>query len=365
MGIEIEIKTLCFFTRYVDDVMVALVWDRTEIRSMVEMEQIMMDKMRTVADQVFEMLSFTHDHPGAHPSGWMPVLDTQIRSNNNRLEFKYYEKECANIFVIGMDSAMALATKRVVLVQEGLRRLLNTMIGLPPEIWQEIIEEFACKMLRSGYPSNFRNQVIHSALAAYCCRIRQDQEGLRPLYRPKEWQRESRDTEKLGKLSNWFKGDNDEQSVIFVTATPSSLLANNISKRLKAAKIPVKVAEKSGNKICQLLVKTNPHQVQECVRQDCLVCTSRTGESKGNSNCQKEGVCYSLKCQSCPEGDATYVGQTSSTAFVRGNEHQREYRLHEEGKEGGKKSVMGRHVAKEHEGNYSTAWTMTVLSHHP
>ena len=89
--------------------------------------------------------------------------------------------------------------------------------------------------------------------------------------------------------------------------------------------------------------------VQECDRQNCLVCTSRTKESKGNSNCQKEGVCYSLKCQACPEGEATYVGQTSSTAFVKGSEHQREYRLHEEGKEGGKKSVMGRDVAKEHQ----------------
>ena len=75
-------------------------------------------------------------------------------------------------------------------------------------------------------------------------------------------------------------------------------------------------------------------------------------------------MCYSLKCQSCPEGEATYVGQTSSTAYVRGGEHQREYRLHEGGKEGGKKSVMGRHVASEHGGDYSTAWTMTVLSHH-
>ena len=259
---------------------------------------------------------------------------------------------------------MALATKRVVLVQEGLRRLLNTMVGLPPEIWQGILEEFACKMLRSGYPATFRNQVIHSALAAYCCRLRQDEDGTRPLYRPRGWQRERRDTEKLGKLTSWFKGDKKEQSVLFVTATPSSTLATNISKRLKEAEIPIKVAEKSGNKICQLLVQTNPHKAQECCREDCLVCTSRNEESKGKSNCQKEGVCYSLKCQSCPDGTATYVGQTSSTAYVRGGEHQREYRLHEEGKEGGKKSVMGRHVASEHQGDYTTSWTMTVLSHH-
>ena len=58
------------------------------------------------------------------------------------------------------------------------------------------------------------------------------------------------------------------------------------------------------------------------------------------------------------------MGQTSSTAYVRGGEHQREYRLHEAGKEGGKKSVMGRHVANEHQGDYTTSWTMTVLSHH-
>ena len=229
------------------------------------------------------------------------------------------------------------------------------------------MEDFLTKLMRSGYPARFRSQVVHGSLSAYQCRLRQDKEGLRPLYRPRNYNREERELAKLSKKDNWFRTGGEgvrPMAVLFVTATPNSELAKKVNNRLKEAKIPIRVAEKSGPKLSQQLMKTNPHQSDICSRSGCLVCSSRTDSTKGKSNCWKEGITYSLECCSCPEGKGVYLGETATTAFIRGREHTYQYKLHSEGKEGGKQSVMGRHVQEVHQGDHTVQWTMRVLSHH-
>ena len=45
-------------------------------------------------------------------------------------------------------------------------------------------------MRYSGYSKRFRYEVVDSALKAYRARKKADQEGERPLHRPKEWRKE-------------------------------------------------------------------------------------------------------------------------------------------------------------------------------
>ena len=330
-------------------------------------ERRIMDKFKEVADNILQMLEFTHDHPSEHREGWMPVLDLQVRTRGNKLEYKYYEKPCTNTYLIGERSAMAMTTKRTVLVQEGFRRLLNTMPGLEDEIWMDIMEEFAAKMLRSGYSSKMRKEVVHGALAAYQCRVRQDSEGIRPLHRPKEYRKEDREREKLVKKETWFQGTAkpglpEPEAVLFVEATPNIELARSIQNQLNNRKIPVKVAEKSGPKLSQILIKTDPYQQDLCDRKEgCLVCSTREDSNMGKANCWQEGVTYSLKCQECP---CVYIGETSSTAHVRGAEHANQLRLNQEGKKGGETSVMARHIRERHDGDFDTKFKMSVTSHH-
>ena len=138
-------------------------------------------------------------------------------------------------------------------------------------------------------------------------------------------------------------------------------MARNISQKLEMANIPIKVAEKSGPKICQLLVQTNPHQAQLCDREDCPVCSSWTEEDKGRANCHQEGVVYAMECEVC---QAKYIGETSSTSYVRGKEHTYAYKLHSEGKVGGNSSVLGRHVREKHGDNHNIKFSMRVLAHY-
>ena len=52
---------------------------------------------------------------------------------------------------------------------------------------------------------------------------KEERNGVRPLYRAKNWKRKENRKEKLKKEKEWYKtGEND--SVLFVTATPESEL---------------------------------------------------------------------------------------------------------------------------------------------
>ena len=56
-----------------------------------------------------------------------------------------------------------------------------------------------------------------------------DQEGERPLHRPKEWRKDEREQEKMGKKSSWYKRGGNE-AVIFVPATPNLQLQKEYHK---------------------------------------------------------------------------------------------------------------------------------------
>ena len=91
-----------------------------------ELEELVMSKLKVVADNILAMLEFTFDTPGANAKGWMPCLDVQLKVENNIILYKYFEKPCSNNFLIMERSAMSDSTKRSTLIQEGFRRLLNT-----------------------------------------------------------------------------------------------------------------------------------------------------------------------------------------------------------------------------------------------
>ena len=96
----------------------------------------------------------------------------------------------------------------------------------------ENVNEMVLRMQYSGYSEKFRYKVVNSALKAYETRKKGDQEGERPLHRPREWKREERDQEKARKRSNWYKKGGNE-AVIFVPATKNSQLQKRYQKEIK------------------------------------------------------------------------------------------------------------------------------------
>ena len=44
-------------------------------------------------------LILTVDSPSLHPSGFMPILDLQIKTENNQIVYEFYKKEVSNNLV--------------------------------------------------------------------------------------------------------------------------------------------------------------------------------------------------------------------------------------------------------------------------
>ena len=179
-----------------------------------------------------------------------------------------------------------------------------------------------CFMLRmqfSVYSSSFRYQVLNSTLAAYNRVLSRDVDGNRPMYRPKEWNREERLKLKKGKKVNWYKQGGFE-SVIFVPATPRSALQKSYQEVVRDSGIKIRVVERAGRTVKTFLQRSNPFRTQFCDKEDCFVCISG-----GKGDCRASGVTYEISCVQCKTIDQPvrykYIGETARNAYSRGKEH--------------------------------------------
>ena len=75
----------------------------------------------------------------------------------------------------------------------------------------------------------------------------------------------------------------------------------------------IKVVEKTGTTLKEVLLKSNPFKQQRCGREDCMVC-----KQAGKGPCNAHGVAYEIECQGC---ENKYVGETARNAYTRGTEH--------------------------------------------
>ena len=162
-------------------------------------EIVTMNVIREIANTIDPMIQFTIDTPGSHENKMLPILDIQAcinSSEQNRLDYQFYEKPTKNKKVILFDSAIPSKQKRTILTQECLRRMRNTKVELGSEIQNKHLSEFMMKLKKSGYPSKYRIEILDSAQKAFEKMVKDDKENIKPLYRSREWNSEER---KLGK----------------------------------------------------------------------------------------------------------------------------------------------------------------------
>ena len=197
-------------------------------------------------------------------------------------------------------------------------------------------EEY-CHRLYSGYDKKFRHDVITTALASYRKMKENDEKGETPMYRSKMWKRRERREAKRGRKKNWYR-KGGYKSVIFVPSTPISTLLRRYQQKVEESGIPIKLIEKSGQTLNNILRTSDPRKDSKCKRGDCPVCT--TG---GKGNCKKLNVNYRKTC----ECDGEYTGK-----------HQD--RLREEND----KSDLWDHCKKKHAGEKKTFRMDVIESFH-
>lgn len=91
-------------------------------------------------------------------------------------------------------------------------------------------------------------------------------------------------------------------SVIFTSHTESSELAKRWRSKLKTfekvSSMRLKVVERTGTKLTDLLHKSNAWEDNYCSRDNCLICDSTSNDER-KGLCKKKNVVYKNYCISC------------------------------------------------------------------
>jgi hypothetical protein len=96
------------------------------------------------------------------------------------------------------------------------------------------------------------------------------------------------------------------KAVMFVPFTKHSELANrlrdNEEKMKSMSGYRMKIVERGGSKLVDLLHKANPWAGESCHRDRCLLCNTKKEEGKSNSqDCKKRNCVYETTCLTCKE----------------------------------------------------------------
>ena len=202
------------------------------------------------------------------------------------------------------------------------------------------VDEFLYKLMRSGYCVQERRLIEFEGRRQYENVVMRVEEGRRPMYRSACNLKLERAVEKKVKKSKWWGESYD--TVLFVQATPNEVLRRRVQDVCDKEKMKVKVVERGGRSLKQILQRSEVASSGFCGRGDCRLC-----EDEGRGMCAKEGVGYIIWCPKCEEEgrSATMHGETGRCARVRINEHF-------EAMEKGRSSNLQEHCDEVHGGEH-------------
>ena len=302
--------------------------------------------LQKIANEIHPSIRMTIDYPSKYEDNKVPMLDLKISikeiNGEKKLLYEHYEKKMATKSVIHADSAIPEKTKRTVLTQEMLRIMLHCNEYVPQETINEHFNNFMKKLQYSGYDKAFRHDIVKSAKNAFRIIKENDQRGIRPRNRPKNWNRKARNEEKEKKKRDWYK-QGGFKSVLFIPTTPDGRLKKMYEKTIRESGIKVKIVERTGKTLKSQLQRSNPFKTKECGRRNCFVCTTTT-----RGNCRAESVTYRIECND--EGcGMVYNGETSGNAYTRGKKH-----LTDLAAKDASNSPLWRHCINKHAGTIQT-----------
>ena len=264
--------------------------------------------LNQIANDVDPMIRFTFDLSEKHQDKKLPVLDLKVwLSEMGELMYEFYEKPTKNVKTILASSAISWHQKRTTLTQEAIRRLKNTSQSLGAEIQNSHLNIFMKKLKLSGYDEKFRGEIVKSAKKAYDAMVLKDQNGTKPLFRNRKQIEEDK---RLSSKVKWFnKKGKCHNTVLFVPPTPNGELAKLIQKREeelnKYSKLSIKVVEKGGVKLKDLLVKKDPFKKPNCTSKLCPICHETEFSMLNGKNripCGTSNVGYRWICIKCMRG---------------------------------------------------------------
>ena len=349
-------------------------------------------------------------------------------TEDNRIQHSYYQKPMKTPLVLMERSGTSTQQKFQILTNELVRRLSNIQ---HEEISQaEInikIEQYIQELRNSGYNQKQARELISCGIRGWKTKIRKRKRDQVPFYRLAEDTVEERLKKKLIEKETWYKDRNEDEeesgespikkrrtipqveklpsknkrrtkktviggkkevkSIIFIPHTKDSSLAKVLREReTKIQEVTgdrIKIVERAGKKLEDLVSNKDPWKGADCGRSNCFLCNTKILTGKNlKVDCTKRNIIYEIKCISCEEraleeilekseGDEEvmkkmkkemrihkYIGESSRSAYERGYEHlDKLASLNSQ-------SHMLRHMVMRHEGEEfeKVKWGMNVLS---
>ena len=194
------------YKRYVDDINSALkgdirgkryingelVYSEEKMKEDQDKEQdaLMMELVRTIGNDIHQSIQLEVDYPSRYEDEKLPILDLKVWLGRRRKDekrvimYEYYEKEINSKWMIHAEAALAMQSKRTILTQQLLRVLLNCSEDLPWEHKAEKANKMMMKVQYSGYGQEFRHDIVKSAIKAYNKIVEEEEDGIRPMFRP-------------------------------------------------------------------------------------------------------------------------------------------------------------------------------------
>ena len=322
--------------------------DRVEEDQLLAADERTFRLLKDIGNSIFDCIQFTIDVPSLNENGKLPVLDVNLEVVDGKIEHGFFKKPCTSEIVIPYTSAHSRKMKLSVLVEEGLRRLRNHSRGLEWERSRKVMEDWSRKLRRSGYPATMRHEVIKAAVDKYEKMCMEEDEGVRPIHRPRSWKEKERRREKELKRTNWHQSKAKQVSAPLIIDPTAGEMTKDMRavckdfEKVTGWRVPV--VERAG-KAMRSVAKAEPLKKKGCQREDCFPCTS------GGGNCERNGSGYRICCERC---GAEYEGETGSNGYCRGKEQAGGLRLEDE------ENPLWKHCMVEHESQHVN-FSMEVL----
>ena len=318
-------------------------------------------------NHINEDITFTTEVASEFSNKKLPTLDMNLLMRKDyTITHSYYEKDMRSQILIEKNSAMTQRQKFSILANELTRRIYNideNDESFVQEV-EETIEKFTAQLKTSGWEQRESAEIVKSGFIGWRRRKERRKEEGGCLYRSGAASLHKRTTRKLIGKETWYREDKqrdrdeydeweDKQkrsrtrkrgenegkernrivAVMFVPYTPKGELAKRLREvendMEKHTGNKLKIVERSGTKLIDLIHKSDPWEGQDCGRENCILCATKqkTGKYLGQ-DCHRRCVVYETWCMTCEERDKKKIEEDEELDEEMRNRKIREMKIY-------------------------------------
>ena len=310
-------------------------------------------------------LRFTAEESSMFSCNTLPTLDTRIWEEEGMIRYAFYEKPTVGNRVIQKNTALPEQSISSSMIQEVVRRMINCCEGIDISKRQQILSNYAQKIVNSGFNQHDARVILVQGVTKYFELVRRSKldsshAEYKPIHLSNEFKESERQINKYlakmtwydrpqdvpaskwrSKLEGCWRGNRPIQAkvkgykyttVLQVPSTKGSRLLRQLAsaepRLTKASGYCVKLVEKSGIQLSRMFDRV--FRPKLCHSNLCTVC--KFSSKKSGSKCRLTNVVYKASCMLCLEQKSNvtekkdgvvgvYIGETSRCLFERSSEH--------------------------------------------